>query len=780
MKIKTAGFSLTIGLLLLGVLITSLVLMSLSRTSAIKDIWLEFEVGRSERLNAIISLRSEMGYDGMIHHFKNYILRQRSSDSDGVVSSIGGAKSALKKYKSLQLTATEARAVIEIEEVLEAYNTALMLVTKLIAEGKAISEIDATVKVDDSLALEAFVILESETFFLDQEHIEESSRVLLLNDLRSAMGYGGLIHNFKNYILRNSDEFMSRVNEEAQNIEALVAIYLQYDISSIERGALQKVLKVARNYHDKLVIIKEMNQQGYSPKDIDAAVIIDDVPALDGFNDLQRQFAVRNEINSRQLKQNVETVYTFGEIILYVTLLSFTTFIALTIWLLRYQIMQPLSALIGVMSRLSKEDLKVEVLGLERNTEIGKMARSVEVFKNNAIEKQAGEVALKEANEQLEVKVAERTKAFRINEKKLSSLVETAADAIITIDDYGYVQSFNAAAIAMFGYSRPEIVGKNINILMPEPYKKNHDGFLKNYMTTGDKKIIGLGTEAKALRKNGEIFPVDLAVSEIKDVVGGRVFTGIIRDVTEKKRKQQELQASIRLAEKASRAKSEFLSSVTHELRTPMNAVLGFSELLVSDTENNLTEEQLESVSYIKENGEQLLKLIEGVLDLSEIETGHAEIFLEPVNIDNLFSQIMKGIEKSAKKREISLLDHTGNDLKVEVKADYQRLKQVLLSLALNAIKYSPEQGVVTFTCNQTDDGCLRLSISDTGASIPSEELATIFEPFNWIDKSSAGISGAGVGLTICKELVELMEGKIGVFNNEDSGLTFWAEFCIP
>ncbi len=242
-------------------------------------------------------------------------------------------------------------------------------------------------------------------------------------------------------------------------------------------------------------------------------------------------------------------------------------------------------------------------------------------------------------------------------------------------------------------------------------------------------------------------------------------------------RRTRALEYSTKAAQEANLAKSKFLSSMSHELRTPMNAVLGFTDILVNDNENPLSDDQLESMVYVRESGEHLLSLINEILDLSKIEAGHAEVEFQPVNCVEVLEQIINLTQSQANSAFIRLKPLFRGEFPLIIWADQKKIKQILLNFVSNAIKYNSRYGRVELSFERSGGNKVRISVSDTGEGVPQEQLMHVFEPFNRLDKHKSDTQGTGIGLTICKGLVDIMEGEIGVFRNSGDGLTFWVEF---
>ena len=562
----------------------------------------------------------------------------------------------------------------------------------------------------------------------------------------------------------------------------------------------------------------------------------------------------------------------------------------------------------------------------------------------------------KQRHQLTEDEVAKRTSELSKNTEKLQSVLNTVIDGIITISSKGIVQDFNPAAEKIFGYAKYEVVGRNVSMLMPEPYHSEHDRYLHNYLNTGNKKIIGIGREVMGRRKDGSIFPMDLAVSETP-LESERVFTGIVRDITERKLAEQALEDKSReieltssyertntqilenfssshdkeeilrqtleviakehdipvsaiylydewfgmlgrtasygvpkdlpeqfnpgeglvgqvavtqrtecidagneaplyvdagvfaiepksvvaspivyrqqalgvivLAtvnrklseydiefitrishqigvglnnikqyddlkalseqlkersnevaqkntqlEQANRLKTEFLANMSHELRTPLNAIIGFSEVLKDNLLGELNEGQDDYVKEIFDSANHLLSLINDILDLSKIEAGKLELFLEPVNIPELLKNSFSVVKEKAHSNRIALKLNIDDDIST-IKVDGRKFKQIIYNLLSNAVKFTPEGGEVKLDAQRRGDK-LHISVIDTGIGIAEDKINLLFRPFEQVDGTlSRKFEGTGLGLAMVKRLTELHGGHIYVESKEGEGSCF-------
>ena len=366
--------------------------------------------------------------------------------------------------------------------------------------------------------------------------------------------------------------------------------------------------------------------------------------------------------------------------------------------------------------------------------------------------------------------ITERKKAeeeLQVSEKRFRELFSTNPDAILIMEaDTRKILEVNPAALELYGYTREEFLNLTGKDISAEPEKT---ASAMKEVDEGKMNRISLRYHKK---RDGTRFPLEIAGGAFT-LNDKKLVFGIIRDISERKKTEQEMILAKEEAERASNAKSQFLSQMSHELRTPLNAILGFGQLMESDPEEPLTEYQQQSVSEILKAGKHLLELINEILDLSRIETGHLTLSVENVNLNYLTEELVTLCAPMAKKNNIELLNYVPLHDDLFVYADRVRLKQVLLNLVSNAIKYNKASGSVKIDATGNKETGIRITVSDTGIGIPEDRLGDLFQPFNRLGSEKTDIEGTGVGLTITKRLVELMNGSIEVDSRVGEGSTF-------
>ena len=359
--------------------------------------------------------------------------------------------------------------------------------------------------------------------------------------------------------------------------------------------------------------------------------------------------------------------------------------------------------------------------------------------------------------------------------------VKAAIDehAIVAITDpKGKITYVNDKFCAISKYARAELLGQDHRII--------NSGFHPKEFIGGIWHTIGAGRvwkgEIKNKAKDGTFYWVDTTIVPYLDADGKPIqYIAIRADITERKRFEQalqqtngELENAKSSAEKANLAKSDFLSRMSHELRSPLNAILGFAQLMESASPGP-TVAQTKSIAQILQAGWYLLKLINEVLDLAVVESGKMSLSKEAVSLSEVMSECRSMMEPEAQQRGI-LMIFPKFVHPVYVNADRTRLKQVIINLVSNAIKYNKEQGTVLVECNLSVPERIRFSVRDTGAGLSPEKLTQLFSPFNRLGQEVGSVAGTGIGLVVSKRLIELMGGVIGVESTVGVGSVFWCE----
>ena len=380
------------------------------------------------------------------------------------------------------------------------------------------------------------------------------------------------------------------------------------------------------------------------------------------------------------------------------------------------------------------------------------------------------------ARKQVEAEQKKLDQRLRDQQFYTRSLIEANIDALMATDPHGIITDVNKQMEALTGSTRDELIGAPFKSYFTDPERA--EAAIK--LVLSEKKVTDY--ELTACARDGKKTEVSYNATTFYD--RDRTLQGMFaaaRDVTERKRIEQalqetnaELEGAKSAAEKANLAKSDFLSSMSHELRTPLSAILGFAQLMESESPP-ATPSQKASIDQILRAGWYLLELINEILDLAQIESGKLSLSPEPVSLAEVMAECQDMIEPQAQKRRIRMT-FPPFDVPCFVGADRTRLKQVLINLLSNAIKYNQPGGTVVVECSKRTPERTRISVKDTGAGLPPEKLAQLFQPFNRLGQESSAEEGTGIGLVMSKRVVELMGGVIGVESTVGAGSVFWFE----
>ena len=501
------------------------------------------------------------------------------------------------------------------------------------------------------------------------------------------------------------------------------------------------------------------------------------------------------QIDVEEAFASVKKVHFIGLVILILTLFA----ALLGAVLFHRRVVNPLKHLNRSAMEISSGNLH-QLVAVEGWDEMRQLARTfntmVEKLCASDQNRNKAEENLMRLNQELEHRVAARTGdlqranvALAIKEEEMRSVVEHMVDCVVTTDEIGAILSVNPVMEKLFGYNHDEMIGQNISIIVPEPDRSRHIGYMENYCRTGHGQEyvgraylsgshgIGRGREVEGVRKDGERIELYLAVSEYF-VAGKRHFTGVMRDIREHVQIMQELKQARIEAEQANKAKSAFLAAMSHEIRTPMNGVIGMIDVM---RQTSLSGYQMEMANLIRDSAYALLSIIEDILDFSKIEAGKLEIEKIPTPLASIIENACGMLAHLALSKKVELTLFIDPAIPENVVGDPLRLRQVLVNIINNAIKFSSKQEKqgkvsvrVLLTESNPDRIVVTFQITDNGIGMDKETQEKLFQSFSQGDPSTTRrFGGTGLGLAISHHLAQLMDAHISVQSEPQQGSTF-------
>ncbi|GEM_PF-456142 len=391
---------------------------------------------------------------------------------------------------------------------------------------------------------------------------------------------------------------------------------------------------------------------------------------------------------------------------------------------------------------------------------------------------------LEQINNRLRTEIEEKEEVrqeLNENAQRLNKIIESAMDAVVLMDEQGKVVFWNSQAEEIFGWKAEEVVGKKLSsFIIPKAKVEAHEKGLKNHLATGRSKLLNHRIEEIGTTKNGQEIPLELSI--VSNKLGeSKIFTAFIRDISERKKYEQNLMDARDNAERASRAKAEFLSTMSHEIRTPMNGLVGTIELLLTESPR---EDQIESLNLMKHSTDNLLVILNDILDFSKIEDGHVEFDSREFSIAEVCARIISTYKPSAQDKGIKLFLKSDNTEYSKHLGDPVRLSQILNNLISNAIKFTQEGEVelrVEVIGSSEHQSSYQFTVIDTGIGIPKESIRDIFQRFTQLRNEHATTikKGTGLGLAIAKNLLLLQGSDLQVKSTYGKGSKFYFEMTF-
>lgn len=530
---------------------------------------------------------------------------------------------------------------------------------------------------------------------------EATQRTVLLSELHSVIGYGGFIHNYKNYILRGSQAYLNKVEADKLKIQDILSQFREFSLTAKEIKAIGVLENTFKEYFEKFDSASVDSYIGMTPGIIDRRVQVDDRPALQALKELTKVVVERGMTlrgGTVVAISDTTEIIKLGGLLIPVIILS--------------------SGLFFIIYSQARR-------------------------------------AQHEATH---------------SQERFQAVLEAVPDSIIVSDKQGRIILANAHVENLLGYGHQEMEGMFIEELVPDSYVEEHVSHRSEFHKNKVSRPMGEMMNIFALRKDGQEVPVDIGLG-LFEIAGEPFAVASIRDMRNKREMEELLYEAKEEAETFTRSKTEFLANMSHELRTPLNAIIGFSESLLSRSFGPFSnDKQEEYITHVHQSGAHLLNIINDILDLSKVDAGKLELVEENVNLPEIMRECCQMTEKLALEKNIHVSNKL-DDISLVLRADRTRMKQMMLNLVSNALKFTEDNGQVYIEAELHPDGSSEVSVRDNGIGMSIEEMKIALEPFGQVDSGLTRMQeGTGLGLPLTKRLAELHGGRLDVISAKGKG----------
>jgi len=769
-----------------GLLMTAGSWWGADRVAVSQAEWRAYRDATAPEAVALVDIGTHLGYGGVIHHLKNYLLRGDPAYLERLQTSAGGVRAALDRYRTAAPSDTELQALDDIEATLDRLEIAAITAQTLYGGDTPVLMVHASIQLEVRPALAALTVLESAVGARRERPMEQPNKLEVLYDLRRSIGLGGMIHAFTDLELTQEPSLADEVRKRVIAAKGHVAEYRTLGVSTDEAAALSDIVAMLDDYGARAEVVMSMAAAGADVQAIDASARVDDHDAVSGLAILELAIAREAGVRAGRIGSTLGFVGELSSALVLAAIVVGVAVCGFVAWVLLRAIQTPLTQIAEGMNRVAAGHPTGTVRVRSRIAEVSALADAIEVFEGYAIELARNASTLQEFQQlSIDVSIPLEQRIARILTFGLAHFGLTRGTVSRTSDgDYVVEHSVGTTEPARHPGDRFELETTYCSYTLATgrawaDRDMSHGELAGSlpYRTFGRSAYIGAPVYVEG-KLYGTVSFSSVNAHSRPFTEGDLALVELIARwlgmELERQRSLNKLATAKAEAEDAARAKSEFLANMSHEIRTPMNAVIGLSGLALR---TGLPDRARDYLEKINRSSMTLLRIINDVLDFSKIEAGRLSIEATPFDLDDVLQDVATLTGEQQQDKPVEVVFSSDPSLPRTLVGDPLRLAQVLVNLVSNALKFTEAGEIVVriVAAGRDADGLrLQAKVSDTGIGMSPEQVAQLFQAFSQADGSTTRrFGGTGLGLAISKQLVELMGGQIAVESVLGKGSTF-------